>query len=128
MVWFFNALILAIFLFSASGIQLDVKGPIFIQEPPHRVEFSNHLGGKVDCQAYGVPLPLVEWMLIDGTPASDINDIRIIHSNGSLILPPFPPEKFRQDVHAAIYRCVAKNQVGTILSRDVIVRAGKMSH
>lgn len=44
-----------------------MQGPVFIQEPPHRVEFSNSSGGKVDCTAHGSPPPEVEWILGDGT-------------------------------------------------------------
>lgn len=111
----------------ASGVQLDLQGPIFLHEPPRRIEFSNTSGGKADCQAHGVPLPVLEWILTDGTAVSQITDIRIIHANGSLIFPPFPAEKFRHDVHTAIYRCIAKNQVGIIHSKDVIVKAGMMA-
>lgn len=126
--FFFSHLFLTTLTFSfsvaASGVQLDVQGPIFLHEPPHRVEFSNTSGGKIDCQAHGEPHPILEWMLSDGSSVTQVADIRIIHSNGSLVFPPFPPEKFRHDVHTAIYRCVARNQVGSILSRDVVVKAG----
>lgn len=106
-------------------VELDLQGPIFVQEPPRRIEFSNTSGGKVDCLAHGVPLPALEWTLSDGSSVNQITDIRLVHTNGSLIFPPFPAKKFRHDVHTAIYRCIAKNQVGTILSKDVIVKAGK---
>lgn len=45
----------------------DLQGPVFINEPPHRVEFSNSSGGKVDCTAHGSPPPEVEWIFGDGT-------------------------------------------------------------
>ncbi|KAK6630667.1 hypothetical protein RUM43_014652 [Polyplax serrata] len=106
-----------------SGAQLDLQGPIFLYEPPRRVEFSNTSGGKVDCQAHGVPLPVLEWILADGTTVTQIKDVRLISGNGSLIFPPFPAEKFRRDVHASVYRCIARNRVGLILSTDVFVKA-----
>lgn len=123
LLWHF--LTLCYLLLPASGAQLDLQGPIFLYEPPRRVEFSNTSGGKVDCQAHGVPLPVLEWILADGTTVTQIKDMRLISGNGSLIFPPFPAEKFRRDVHASVYRCIARNRVGLILSTDVFVKAGE---
>lgn len=47
-------------------------------------------------------------------------------ANGNLVFPPFRAEDYRQDVHAQAYACLAKNQVGSIISRDVNVRAGEL--
>lgn len=47
--------------------------------------------------------------------------------NGNLVFPPFRAEDYRQEVHAQVYACLAKNQVGSIISRDVHVRAGKLN-
>lgn len=44
--------------------------------------------------------------------------------NGTLYFPPFLGQYHRPDVHEGVYRCRASNQVGTILSRDVQIRAG----
>lgn len=46
-------------------------------------------------------------------------------SNGSLYFPPFPGELYSSDVHTAAYRCAASNPAGTILSREMRVRAGE---
>uniref|UniRef100_A0A1B0DQ86 Uncharacterized protein n=1 Tax=Phlebotomus papatasi TaxID=29031 RepID=A0A1B0DQ86_PHLPP len=43
--------------------------------------------------------------------------------NGNLVFPPFRAEDYRQEVHAQVYACLAKNQIGSIISRDVNVRA-----
>lgn len=40
------------------------------------------------------------------------------------MFPPFRAEDYRQEVHAQIYACLAKNQIGSAISRDVHVRAG----
>jgi hypothetical protein len=56
---------------------------------------------------------------------TSIPGIRIVLSNGSIYFPPFDAEVFRQDVHWAVYRCLVANSVGTIVSREVTVRAGK---
>lgn len=53
----------------------DLQGPVFIHEPPHRVEFSNSNGGKVDCTAHGSPPPEVEWILGDGTTVYQVGQV-----------------------------------------------------
>jgi len=111
--------------FSVWSVALDLKGPLFIQEPPHRVEFSNSSGGRVDCSAHGSPPPQLAWSLGDGTPVVQVPDLRLVHPNGSLVFPPFPAEHYRHDIHTALYRCKAQNQMGQVVSRDVHVRAGK---
>lgn len=62
----------------------DLQGPVFIHEPPHRVEFSNSNGGKVDCTAHGSPPPEVEWILGDGTTVYQVIPIIINHNIFSL--------------------------------------------
>lgn len=52
--------------------------------------------------------------------------VRHILGNGSLYFPAFDAGSFRQDVHWAIYKCVASNAVGTIVSRDMSVKAGRL--
>ena len=42
------------------------------------------------------------------------------------MFPPFRAEDYRQEVHAQIYACLAKNQIGSAISRDVHVRAGML--
>lgn len=42
---------------------LDLKGPVFLHEPPHRVEFSNHTGTHIDCAGHGSPQPDVSISL-----------------------------------------------------------------
>lgn len=48
--------------------------------------------------------------------------------NGTLYFPPFLGQYYRADVHEGIYRCRASNQAGTILSREVHIRAGIKMH
>ncbi|KAG8317715.1 hypothetical protein J6590_020414 [Homalodisca vitripennis] len=52
-------------------------------------------------------------------------DKKEVLSNGSLYFPPFSQEEFSTDVHVNTYRCTATNSVGSIVSRDSKVRAGK---
>jgi hypothetical protein len=98
---------------------------MFLNEPPSKVEFTNSSGGRVDCSARGNPAPHIEWLGPDSLAISSIPAIRIVFGNGSIYFPPFEAEAFRQDVHWAVYRCLVANSVGTIISRDVTVRAGK---
>lgn len=46
-------------------------------------------------------------------------------ASGALVFPPFRAEDYRQEVHAQVYSCLARNSAGTIHSRDVHVRAGE---
>nr|CAI5825742.1 unnamed protein product [Callosobruchus analis] len=94
-------------------------------EPPSRLEFSNSSGGWLDCSASGSPQPQVDWLGADGQPAGDVPGVRRVLRNGTLYLMPFAAHAYRQDVHSTIYRCMASNSVGRVLSRDVQVRAGK---
>lgn len=99
------------------------NGPTFINEPPSHVDFHNTTGNVISCSAQGTPTPLVFWTSQDGTPLREIPGLRHVRPDGSLVFPPFRAEDYRQDVHDDIYRCVASNSVGIILSREVQVRA-----
>ncbi|VVC39650.1 Hypothetical protein CINCED_3A005038 [Cinara cedri] len=101
----------------------DFTGPSFLLEPPGKFEFSNTTGAWIDCTAAGHPAPHVRWLTADGTPVPEVSSLRQDMSNGTLALLPFPPAMYRQDVHSAVYRCLATNDVGAIVSRDVHVRA-----
>ncbi|XP_030386436.1 Down syndrome cell adhesion molecule-like protein Dscam2 isoform X2 [Scaptodrosophila lebanonensis] len=92
-------------------------------EPPGRVEFSNSSGGWLDCSASGSPQPTIDWVHADGTAVTEIHGVRRVLRNGTLVLMPFAAAAYHQDVHNTIYRCIASNSVGRIVSRDVQVRA-----
>ncbi|XP_065168013.1 cell adhesion molecule Dscam1 isoform X4 [Atheta coriaria] len=114
---------LLIIITSAWSGGLDLQGPLFLQEPPHRVEFSNSSGGRIDCTAHGSPTPEVEWILADGSSVRQIPDLRLLFPNGSMVFPPFPSDRYRHDVHTAMYRCRLRSTLGSVLSRDVHVKA-----
>lgn len=103
----------------------DSKGPVFLKEPTNRIDFSNSTGAVVECSATGNPPPEMIWIRSDGTAVGEVPGLRQILSNGNLVFPPFRAEDYRQDVHAQVYACMAKNQFGSVISRDVNVRAGK---
>lgn len=121
--------LLVIFFFAdvllAEVYETHLRGPGFVMEPPGRVEFSNSSGGWLDCSASGSPQPTVDWVHADGTAVTEIHGVRRVLRNGTLVLLPFPAAAYHQDVHNTIYRCVASNSVGRVVSRDVQVRAGK---
>ncbi|CAH2108338.1 unnamed protein product [Euphydryas editha] len=94
-----------------------------MKEPPNRVDFSNTTGAVVECAARGSPAPDVIWVRADGTAVGDVPGLRQVLPNGNLVFPPFRAEDYRQEVHAQVYACLARNPVGTIHSRDVNVRA-----
>ncbi|XP_050296010.1 cell adhesion molecule Dscam2 isoform X2 [Anthonomus grandis grandis] len=105
------------------GSGSDLQGPIFVIEPPHRVEFGSQTGGRADCTGHGSPPPEIEWVLQDGTPVQQIPELRLIFPNGSLIFPPFSNDRYRHDIHTAIYRCKLRSTLGITLSREVHIKA-----
>ncbi|XP_074036525.1 Down syndrome cell adhesion molecule 1 isoform X49 [Leptinotarsa decemlineata] len=123
-------MLLGIILFAlvAGGARADddaatTSGPVFLREPPNRVDFSNTTGAIVECSARGNPPPDIIWVRSDGTAVGDVPGLRQVLANGNLVFPPFRAEDYRQEVHAQIYACLAKNTEGSIHSRDVNVRA-----
>nr|XP_029721993.1 Down syndrome cell adhesion molecule-like protein Dscam2 isoform X4 [Aedes albopictus] len=119
------ALLLALWMNFGFTLAFDshLRGPSFVMEPPPRLEFSNSSGGWLDCSASGSPQPTIDWLSVDGTSVGDVGGVRRVLRNGTLVLLPFPAAAFRQDIHNTIYRCVASNTVGRVISRDVQVRA-----
>ena len=62
--------------FSSVFGQSDTAGPVFIQEPPNYVDFSNTTGTKIICQARGVPLPTITWTKSSGEPIGTVPGLR----------------------------------------------------
>ncbi|XP_050665035.1 cell adhesion molecule Dscam2 isoform X2 [Leptidea sinapis] len=117
------AVLVALLSIRAVRCEDETIGPIFMKEPPNRVDFSNTTGAVVECAARGSPPPDVIWVRADGTAVGDVPGLRQVLPNGNLVFPPFRAEDYRQEVHAQVYACLARNPVGTIHSRDVNVRA-----
>ncbi|CAH0714434.1 unnamed protein product, partial [Brenthis ino] len=115
--------LVALLAIGAVRCEDETIGPIFMKEPPNRVDFSNTTGAVVECAARGSPAPDVIWVRADGTAVGDVPGLRQVLPNGNLVFPPFRAEDYRQEVHAQVYACLARNPVGTIHSRDVNVRA-----
>ncbi|KAK8774890.1 hypothetical protein V5799_010577, partial [Amblyomma americanum] len=101
----------------------EPRAPHFLHEPPARVEFLNGTGAVVPCVVHGSPPPRVTWTTRAGQPLHEVPGLRHMRPDGSLVLPPFRAEDFKEDVHSAVYRCLGTNSLGTIGSHDVRVRA-----
>ncbi|XP_076672530.1 Down syndrome cell adhesion molecule 1 isoform X34 [Andrena cerasifolii] len=101
----------------------ESMGPVFLKEPPNRIDFSNGTGAVVECQARGNPQPDIIWVRADGSAVGDVPGLRQVLPNGNLVFPPFRAEDYRQEVHAQVYSCLARSPAGSVHSRDVNVRA-----
>ncbi|GIZ02318.1 down syndrome cell adhesion molecule-like protein Dscam2 [Caerostris extrusa] len=104
--------------------QNDQRGPTFSTEPPSRVEFSNSSGTEVRCVADGAPTANLSWRTREGGNALDVPGLRYTRSDGTLVFLPFMRTDYRQDVHDTVYRCLASNSVGSVISREVHVKGG----
>uniref|UniRef100_T1JD47 Down syndrome cell adhesion molecule-like protein Dscam2 n=1 Tax=Strigamia maritima TaxID=126957 RepID=T1JD47_STRMM len=118
-------LVMVVLIFSLidARAEEEAQGPEFIVEPPNQIDFSNSTGAILECSARGWPTPAVSWVQVDGTPVSNVSGLREALTVGKLAFLPFRAEDYRQDVHAVHYRCVAVNSVGSVISREVQVRA-----
>nr|AGK90306.1 down syndrome cell adhesion molecule [Cherax quadricarinatus] len=121
MVW---PILLTLSLLALQTAVCEESGPVIVEEPDNRVDFSNSTGANIHCSVRGHPKPTVVWVKADdGTAIGDVPGLRKVLSNGTLMFPPFRAEDYRQEVHAQVYRCQATNPHGTVHSRDVHVRA-----
>uniref|UniRef100_A0A8D9EQZ0 Down syndrome cell adhesion molecule-like protein Dscam2 n=2 Tax=Cacopsylla melanoneura TaxID=428564 RepID=A0A8D9EQZ0_9HEMI len=96
-----------------------LRGPLFSQEPPPLLEYSSASGTTLTCVAQGIPTPDIKWVDLHGKVVTYIPRLRELLTNGSLYIPPFPPEQFTSAIHSAVYRCEASNAMGSIVSRNV---------
>ncbi|XP_043491862.1 Down syndrome cell adhesion molecule-like protein Dscam2 isoform X4 [Polistes fuscatus] len=123
-----DSTLLLLFLVAASWNSLEIvlgqQGPEFVLEPPSTLVFSNTTGSQLSCSAHGSPTPHVTWITSpDQRSVSAVPGLRQLLGNGTLYFPPFLAQDFRAEVHNARYRCRATSSVGTILSREVTLRA-----
>ncbi|GAB6032244.1 Down syndrome cell adhesion molecule-like protein 1 [Chamberlinius hualienensis] len=108
-----------ILLVNASKGDTSLK---FIKEPPGRVDFAHTKGVQIECVAEGNPNPTIEWFTSDGSLVLPVSGLRDIQSSGRILnFYPFTPDKYRLDVHSAVYRCQASNSAGKIRSHDASV-------
>lgn len=53
-----------------------IQGPVFLQEPPSTLTFSNTTGSQVSCSVHGSPTPQVDWIMEDGHTVSAVPGLR----------------------------------------------------
>lgn len=123
-------------------------GPTFTSDFPVSVVYANSRGLVLPCRAFGRPTPAVTWMWTDSVDRSRLqtasgagpvppsngsrtNEIRPVAglvdvlSNGSLHFVAFHDSAYNDQVHSlAKVRCKAGNIVGSIVSREIQVKAG----
>lgn len=52
-------------------------------------------------------------------------DKRYVRYDNALVISAFKPSEFEPEIHSTSYRCQAQNSFGTIVSREVVINAGK---
>jgi len=102
--------------------------PTFTSSFADRVVFVNTAGALLPCTAAGRPSPAVTWIWADsGRPVLGVRRLLEPLGNGSLRFLPFADAAYNEAVHAAVsLRCQATNDVGTVVSKLVRVRAGQL--
>ena len=71
-----NVFILCVFIGFANTAAEEENGPVFVKEPPSKVDFSNSTGAEIPCQARGNPQPEIIWLRADGTAVGDVPGLR----------------------------------------------------
>lgn len=103
--------------------------PTFTSAFSDRVVFVNTAGALLPCTAAGRPSPTVAWVWADSGRLLDrVPGLLEPLGNGSLHFRPFADAAYNEAVHSAVsLRCRASNDVGTVVSKLVRVRAGQFS-
>jgi len=101
--------------------------PTFTSAFVDRLVFVNTAGALLPCTAAGRPSPTVAWVSADsGRPVVGVPRLVEPLGNGSLRFLPFADAAYNERVHSAVsLRCRATNDVGTVVSKLVRVRAGQ---
>ena len=59
----------------------EESGPVLIEEPPNRVDFSNSTGASLHCATRGRPSPSIVWRGgEDNNPVGDVPGLRKVRS------------------------------------------------
>ncbi len=85
------------FLFPAVSGQAETSGPVFVEEPPVQVDFSNTTGTEVVCQSRGTPMPKIQWVRAsDGEVVRDVPGLRQVRQKNQINCVPWSLiEKFK---------------------------------
>ncbi len=75
------------FFFPAVSGQAETSGPVFVEEPPVQVDFSNTTGTEVVCQSRGTPMPKIQWVRAsDGEVVRDVPGLRQVRQKNKSIV------------------------------------------
>lgn len=74
---------LFLLFFAVACAEDESMGPVFVKEPPNRVDFSNGTGAVVECQARGNPQPDIIWVRADGSAVGDVPGLRQVSLGGN---------------------------------------------
>ncbi|XP_035288959.1 contactin-5-like isoform X2 [Anguilla anguilla] len=93
-------------------------GPVFLQEPDNAIFALDSDEKKVamNCEARGNPPPTYRW-LINGTEVDISADFRYTLVDGSLII-----TNPSEESDLGRYQCRADNSIGSVISRDALLR------
>ena len=109
----------------------DQVWPTFIEEPLSKIIFYNSSEIVIPCKAKGSPKPSISWIILDPRRTDKeafINlrshiDSSSIRSDGSLVFTPYSLNHRNFPTH--LYRCIASNPFGSLMSRSVHIKTGK---
>ena len=101
--------------------------PTFTSTFADSVVFVNTVGAMLPCTAAGRPAPTVAWIWADsGQPVVAMPRLVEPLGNGSLRFLAFEDAAYSEAIHSAVnLRCQATNDVATVVSKLVRVRAGQ---
>lgn len=98
----------------------------FAQEPAD-TQFAHTQYAVLNCIVAGSPKPKVTWRIArTNVEVTNVTGLRYVMSNGSLVFPPFSEDRLDKSLHQAEYQCLAKNELGDIISRAAKLRAGNV--
>ncbi|KAK0042977.1 Down syndrome cell adhesion molecule, partial [Biomphalaria pfeifferi] len=98
-------------------------GPTWLSRPPGNVVFANTKGIAISCTASGTPAPELDWVKDDGEAVVSVAGLVSVLANNTLYFHAFHSTLFDAKVHKSIYKCLATNAGGTIVSSNVSVKA-----
>ncbi|CAM1302677.1 Uncharacterised protein r2_g1267 [Pycnogonum litorale] len=109
--------------FAGRSTELSALGPKFREKLPSDVDFLSSVGVTIDCSVYGNPKPAVKWLTSGHQEIQQIPDLLTVLSNDSLRIEAFSSDRYDPRIHATVYRCLARNENGIIVSPTITARA-----